>query len=74
MTLVEMQELLGMHCALCATMSEHLGSPHLAVAQHALLCIAQHQLSAQANSRLAALIMLRLDMGYTPRENATCSE
>lgn len=65
------QEVLGMHCALCNTMAEHLTSQHLAVAQHALLCIAQHQLSAEQNAWLAARIMRQLDMYGTTTESVT---
>lgn len=71
MKLAEQQSLLGMHCALCNTMAEHLTSPHLAVAQHALLCIAQHQLSEAQNARLAAHVMRQLDMYGTTTESVT---
>lgn len=71
MSLSELQEVLGLHCALCNTMAEHLTSPHLAVAQHALLCIAQHQLTAEQNAWLAARILRKLDMGSVTVESVT---
>lgn len=71
MSLSALQEVLGLHCALCNTMAEHLTSPHLAVAQHALLCIAQHQLSETQNARLAAHVMRQLDMGCVTGESVT---
>lgn len=70
MNLTELREVLGMHCALCNTMAEHLNSPHLAVAQHALLCIATHQLSPDAHHALMLRIMQKLDMGRVRVEDS----
>lgn len=72
MSLSDLQEVLGMHCALCNTMAEHLDSMHLAVAQHALLCIATHQLSADAHHALVRRIMRKLDMGRATMEDNAC--
>ncbi len=62
MTLSDLQPVLSMHCALCNMMAEQLDNSNLAVAQHALLCIASHQLSADAHTALMKRILVKLDM------------